>query len=440
MYNKTTREEIIDNTFNKINKWFGWYNGYYDSEIALAAEQIVDANGDIYLLNDKQIFVLRERLGLNDEMTPKTLDKIGEILGICRASVKAIEDRATRLIAHRIKDVKDILLISEIGFSREAQKFIFNNSKFRKFSDYLTNSQDDDSKEVVEIREKVLLYLEKQAATNNVSVPIEELDLSIKTYNCLKCAGVYSLEALLTKTKDEVKKIPRLSKGSFYELVDKVLSLGCSFVVEEDVESSKKTPLSELGLSPKVYNSLQIAGVATVEDLVKKTPEQVGRMRNIGKVALEEIISKISYKGYNLAEKEEEVVSEFIPLSNLGLSSRAHSCLERAGIHTVEALLKRTPREIEKIRNVGKITLGEIVAKVNAFGYELSSEQPDNSDSRFAATVASRKAIIGEYERVKGECVTLAQQESSLDSAILEKIEKINNEQTRLNSGNAKRK
>ena len=55
---------------------------------------------------------------------------------------------------------------------------------------------------------------------------IEDLDFSVRAYNCLKRAGIHTLQDLVNKSDDEVMKIRNLGKKSLKEVMDKVKELG----------------------------------------------------------------------------------------------------------------------------------------------------------------------------------------------------------------------
>jgi len=61
------------------------------------------------------------------------------------------------------------------------------------------------------------------------NINIEDLDLSIRSYNCLKRAGITSVLELTTKTEDEVSKFRNLGKKSLKEIKEKLAELGLSF-------------------------------------------------------------------------------------------------------------------------------------------------------------------------------------------------------------------
>ncbi len=55
---------------------------------------------------------------------------------------------------------------------------------------------------------------------------IEELDFSVRAYNCLKRAGIHTLQDLVNKSESEMMKIRNLGKKSLKEVLDKVRDLG----------------------------------------------------------------------------------------------------------------------------------------------------------------------------------------------------------------------
>ncbi len=58
---------------------------------------------------------------------------------------------------------------------------------------------------------------------------IEDLDLSVRSYNCLKRAGIQTVDELTQKTEDEMMKVRNLGKKSLKEVKDKLAELGMGF-------------------------------------------------------------------------------------------------------------------------------------------------------------------------------------------------------------------
>ena len=58
---------------------------------------------------------------------------------------------------------------------------------------------------------------------------IDDLDFSVRAYNCLKRANILTLRDLVEKSENEMRKIRNLGKKSFDEVINKVKDLGLSF-------------------------------------------------------------------------------------------------------------------------------------------------------------------------------------------------------------------
>lgn len=69
-----------------------------------------------------------------------------------------------------------------------------------------------------------------------MEMTIEELDLSVRSYNCLKRAGVNNVEDLAAKTEEDMMRVRNLGRKSLEEVLQKMASLGLSLRKEEDDE------------------------------------------------------------------------------------------------------------------------------------------------------------------------------------------------------------
>ena len=75
------------------------------------------------------------------------------------------------------------------------------------------------------------LMSEKNVDTvaKTLETPIEEIEFSVRAYNCLKRAGVHTVQDLINKREAEVTKIRNLGKKSLKEVLDKVEEMGLKF-------------------------------------------------------------------------------------------------------------------------------------------------------------------------------------------------------------------
>jgi DNA-directed RNA polymerase subunit alpha len=61
-----------------------------------------------------------------------------------------------------------------------------------------------------------------------LEMTIEELDLSVRSFNCLKRANINTVEDLISKTEDEMIKVRNLGRKSLEEVVHKLAMMGLS--------------------------------------------------------------------------------------------------------------------------------------------------------------------------------------------------------------------
>ncbi len=78
-----------------------------------------------------------------------------------------------------------------------------------------------------------------------------------------------------------------------------------------------------------------------------------------------------------MVEKEEDEHEKVLEMNidELELSVRSYNCLKRASINTVEELINRTPDDMMKVRNLGKKSLDEVLAKLKELGLQLKANE-----------------------------------------------------------------
>ena len=99
------------------------------------------------------------------------------------------------------------------------------------------------------MNEHLALFIDLSEATKNTEImvekeeskkekvletTIEELDLSVRSYNCLKRAGIINVEDLTNKTEEEMMKVRNLGRKSLEEVTNKLHSLGLDFMPSEE--------------------------------------------------------------------------------------------------------------------------------------------------------------------------------------------------------------
>ena len=90
----------------------------------------------------------------------------------------------------------------------------------------------DDAIDIIDIMED-----EEQQTVNPLekllNLTIEELDLSVRAFNCLKRAGINTVEDLVQLTEEDFMKLRNLGRKSFEEVLEKIQSLGLNIKEDE---------------------------------------------------------------------------------------------------------------------------------------------------------------------------------------------------------------
>ena len=82
--------------------------------------------------------------------------------------------------------------------------------------------------------EVMLIEKEENKKDKLMEMTIEELDLSVRSYNCLKRAGIHTAQELANRTEEEMMKVRNLGRKSLEEVVWKLNELGLSLKKSDD--------------------------------------------------------------------------------------------------------------------------------------------------------------------------------------------------------------
>lgn len=81
---------------------------------------------------------------------------------------------------------------------------------------------------------QVMVEKEESKKEKVLEMAIEELELSVRSYNCLKRANIATVEDLISKSETEMMKVRNLGKKSFDEVTAKLHSLGLDFAKDDE--------------------------------------------------------------------------------------------------------------------------------------------------------------------------------------------------------------
>ena len=84
------------------------------------------------------------------------------------------------------------------------------------------------------VGDSIMVEKDDKGKEKVLEMTIEELDLSVRSFNCLKRAGINTVEELISKTAEDMMKVRNLGRKSLEEVVNKLDSLGLSLRSEEE--------------------------------------------------------------------------------------------------------------------------------------------------------------------------------------------------------------
>lgn len=143
--------------------------------------------------------------------------------------------------------------VKKVNFNVDATR-VGQSIDFDKLTLEVTTNGTTTAREIVALAGKIInehvnLFIELCSEMSNMSIlvskeedkqvklmelPIEEMDLSVRSYNCLKRAGINTIQDLLKKSKSDMFKVRNLGAKSVEEVIQKLESYGFSFRKDEE--------------------------------------------------------------------------------------------------------------------------------------------------------------------------------------------------------------
>ena len=206
----------------------------------------IEKDADIEILNPEQVIAtLAEGGSLNMEMT------IGSGRGYIRADEnKKILDTKSKPNVIAIDSLYSP--IERINYEVENARVGQNNNYDKLIMEVWTNGSISPEESIALASRILIEHFEVLANLNEIAdetglmisntedpnskileTSIDDLDFSVRAYNCLKRANILTLNDLVEKSENEMMKIRNLGKKSLKEVIDKVKDMGLSFRKED---------------------------------------------------------------------------------------------------------------------------------------------------------------------------------------------------------------
>ncbi len=136
-----------------------------------------------------------------------------------------------------------------------------------------------------------------ESARVGQSIDYDKLTLTVKTNGAFSGRDILSLAA----------KILNEHINMFVELSDMG---GLQILTGREEDSQTRVlekPIEDMDLSVRSFNCLKRAGIATIQDLTRKTEEDMLKVRNLGRKSLDEVIEKLREYGLSLSKNDEYI-------------------------------------------------------------------------------------------------------------------------------------
>ncbi len=210
-----------------------------DKEGEVFASQI-DKNADIDIINPDLLICTLSKSG-NIDMTMTVSNSRGYV--DCKENAKGVKDVVGAIgidsLYSPIVRVSYEVENARVGQSENFDKLIMNvwTNGAMKPEEAIANASKiiiDHFMVITDLHNltglsSILTDKEENSTQKTLETPIEELDLSVRAYNCLKRDAIHTLQDLTSKSEAEMIKIRNLGKKSLKEVLDKVRDLGLKF-------------------------------------------------------------------------------------------------------------------------------------------------------------------------------------------------------------------
>jgi len=191
----------------------------------------------------------------------------------------------------------------------------------------------------------------------NLNGPDAKLDIELTITNG---RGYVSAD----KNKERMTaSIDAIAVDSIYTPIEKVN------ITVENTRVGQITDYDKLTID--VFTNGTLSPDDAISYAAKILTEHLNLFINLSESVKNDTASIITDKKPEVSETQDRDMN----IDELELSVRSYNCLKRAGINTVKELCNKTPDEMMKVRNLGRKSLEEVLAKLKELGYSL--RQPE---------------------------------------------------------------
>ena len=176
--------------------------------------EIVFENGRGYVTSEKNKEKYQSAIGVIPvDSVYSPVDKVNYTVTNCRVGQITDYDKLT------IEIFTDGTIAPEDALSLSSKIITEHMNLFTDLSDDIANTD-------------IMVETKEETKDKVLETTIEELDLSVRSFNCLKRAGINTVADLVSKSEAEMMRVRNLGKKSLEEVVNKIQTLGLEFSKE----------------------------------------------------------------------------------------------------------------------------------------------------------------------------------------------------------------
>jgi len=300
--------------------------GITDSNIYLYSSKGIDEALNTLMSREKEIIV--KRYGLEDGI-PRNLEEMSQEYNYTRERIRQIEAKALRRLRHprRIKqlDLVNLNYLKEDKYiSQDERKELerieeqmWNSNLIIKGNKKSHNIPSDENKLETNIDGKPFYRIydimeecknrknleEQEILEKETGLPLENMELSVRAYNCLKRSGIHTSNDFKRLTYEELCNIPKLGMKCVNEVMAKLIESGITLKDENKEETildkyingkinASVVKISDLDLPTRAM-ALYRTPIKTLEDLINTSEEELMQIKKLGNVTVKEIINRL---------------------------------------------------------------------------------------------------------------------------------------------------
>lgn len=201
---------------------------------------------------------------------------------------------------------------------------------------------------------------------SNDQVEVLNPDLHICT---LDEGGVFDLDVMIGNGRGYVSSEDNKAK---YDDID--------FIAMDSIFSPVKKVNFEVGATrvgqsidyDKLTLEVTTNGTTSARDIVALAGKIINEHVNV----FIELCAEMSDMNILVSKEEDKQVKLMeLPIEEMDLSVRSYNCLKRAGLNTIQDLLKKSKSDMFKVRNLGAKSVEEVIQKLESYGFKLRADE-----------------------------------------------------------------